>query len=147
MASGVTAKPCHGCSGRGSRLRHGLGVAKAAEVILWLFWDPTMCPQWFFKQILESFGPRDGEWRMALFVAPGAEPKYVLGCSWHIAQRACLWLVSLLVMDGCLVPGLNVVALGVLLPSSWGPVFNQCMEWFRMLDDSPGSRYLLLTWS
>ena len=48
---------------------------------------------------------------MALVVVPSAKPYNVLGCCWNIAQRASLDLVALPVVYGCLVPGLEVLAL------------------------------------
>ena len=63
---------------------------------------------------------------MSLVVVPSAEPYNVLRCGWDIAQGTCLDLVSLLVVYGCLVPGLEVLGLlfgDVLVGlSSNGPV-------------------------
>ena len=71
----------------------------AVEVVLWLLWESI-----FFQWILEALSPWDRQRFMLLLAVPSTKPHDVFGRGRDIAEWACLCLVSLLVVDGRLVP-------------------------------------------
>ena len=81
------------------------------EMVLGLSRNPTVSPQRLFQRVLQPLHALRGHWCMFLLVVPFAHPYYMLWCCRDLAKRTCFGGCTLLVPDGCLVPGPDVVGL------------------------------------